>query len=78
VKYGSTFVVSGSVEVAEAERVKAGLNASIETEAGTAWTSSRGWRAAPTTTWSNRSTCRCWWPGSARYCAGPPSPNPQP
>ncbi|HUR06276.1 MAG TPA: peptidoglycan-binding protein [Nonomuraea sp.] len=30
----STFVVSGSVDVAEAERVKTGLNASIETEAG--------------------------------------------
>ncbi|MEU4233588.1 peptidoglycan-binding protein [Nonomuraea sp. NPDC026600] len=30
----STFVVLGSVDVAEAERVKAGLNASIETEAG--------------------------------------------
>ncbi|MFD1544877.1 peptidoglycan-binding protein [Nonomuraea guangzhouensis] len=30
----STFVVSGSVDVAEAERVKAGLSASIETEAG--------------------------------------------
>ncbi|WP_067182043.1 peptidoglycan-binding protein [Microtetraspora niveoalba] len=31
----STFVVSGSVDVAEAERLKTGLNASIETEAGT-------------------------------------------
>ncbi|GGQ23355.1 peptidoglycan-binding protein [Streptosporangium pseudovulgare] len=30
----STFVVSGSVDVAEAERLKPGLNASIETEAG--------------------------------------------
>ncbi|MFI6743083.1 peptidoglycan-binding protein [Nonomuraea sp. NPDC050451] len=30
----SSFVVSGSVDVAEAERVKPGLNASIETEAG--------------------------------------------
>ncbi|MGW4663328.1 peptidoglycan-binding protein [Streptosporangium sandarakinum] len=30
----STFVVSGSVDAAEAERLKAGLNASIETEAG--------------------------------------------
>lgn len=30
----STFVVSGSVDVAEAERVKTGLSASIETEAG--------------------------------------------
>ncbi|MEU0477835.1 peptidoglycan-binding protein [Streptosporangium sp. NPDC006013] len=30
----STFVVSGSVDVAEAERLKTGLNASIETEAG--------------------------------------------
>ncbi|MEU7860553.1 peptidoglycan-binding protein [Nonomuraea sp. NPDC049141] len=30
----SAFVVSGSVDVAEAERVKAGLGASIETEAG--------------------------------------------
>ncbi|WP_283137387.1 peptidoglycan-binding protein [Rhizohabitans arisaemae] len=32
---GSAFVVSGSVDVAEAERLKAGLDASIETEAGT-------------------------------------------
>ncbi|WP_067136257.1 peptidoglycan-binding protein [Microtetraspora malaysiensis] len=31
----STFVVSGSVDVAEAERLKTGLTASIETEAGT-------------------------------------------
>ncbi|MGW4471837.1 peptidoglycan-binding protein [Nonomuraea sp. NPDC004354] len=30
----SAFMVSGSVDVAEAERVKTGLNASIETEAG--------------------------------------------
>ncbi|MGV9384054.1 peptidoglycan-binding protein [Nonomuraea sp. NPDC003707] len=30
----ASFVVSGSVDVAEAERVKPGLNASIETEAG--------------------------------------------
>ncbi|MER6947496.1 peptidoglycan-binding protein [Nonomuraea sp. NPDC000554] len=30
----SAFVVSGSVDVAEAERLKTGLNASIETEAG--------------------------------------------
>ncbi|MEV0584150.1 peptidoglycan-binding domain-containing protein [Nonomuraea sp. NPDC050310] len=31
----STFVVAGSVDVAEAERLKTGLKASIETEAGT-------------------------------------------
>ncbi|SEG88726.1 Putative peptidoglycan binding domain-containing protein [Nonomuraea solani] len=31
---GSTFVVAGSVDVAEAERLKTGLDASIETEAG--------------------------------------------
>ncbi|MEV7008864.1 peptidoglycan-binding protein [Streptosporangium sp. NPDC051022] len=31
---GSTFVVSGSVDAAEAERLKAGLDATIETESG--------------------------------------------